>query len=61
MQHRRHEDRIVTLLCFGISGAALTLGMWIAASPFGTPPLSGAPASLRLQFSTPEIVLAEAR
>jgi hypothetical protein len=38
MQHRRHEDRIVTLLCFGISGAALTLGMWIAASPFGTPP-----------------------
>jgi hypothetical protein len=38
MEKRRHEDRAVTLLCCGVSGAALVLGMWIAVSPLSTAP-----------------------
>jgi len=36
MEQRRRKKRAVTLVCCGISGVALVLGMWIAAAPFAS-------------------------
>lgn len=35
MEKRRREDRVITLICFSISGIALAAGLWIAGAPLG--------------------------
>lgn len=56
MEKRQHEDRTVTLLCLGLSGIALVLGMWIAASLLGAGPQYRAAGTIVLAG-----VVAEAR
>jgi len=52
MERRRREDQAITLLCFCVSGIALVVGMWIAASPLSVRAHAG---------TTGTIALAEAR
>ena len=37
MEKHRQKEQAITLICLGVSGIALVLGFWVAASPLRRP------------------------